>query len=270
MEETFSVVKSLRGWIPGILGTIILVIGALPLPLPAQSKPGTPPTAGHIDPQARQMLDRAILALGGPPFLTAKSITTKGRAFFFQDGATAGMEPFESWVVYPDKRRFSYGKTKPVILINNGDNGWELDRYGLIAQPQSQLRGWILSNHYSLENMFRLRISEPGTLIQVGKADFVDNVPTQGIEITESGSTRVRLDLHRQTLLPYRITYRVWNANDNAWDDYTDAYADYRDVDGIQTPMHITRYLNGDRVGETFRITAQYNQEYPSNYFTAQ
>ena len=75
--------------------------------------------------------------------MTAKSLTTKGRVFFFQDGDTAGMEPYESWVVYPDKRRFSYGKTKPVILINNGDKGWELDRYGLISQPDQQLQGWI-------------------------------------------------------------------------------------------------------------------------------
>jgi hypothetical protein len=32
--------------------------------------------------------------------------------------------------------------------------------------------------------------------------------------------------------------------------------------------MHITRYLNGDRIGETFRISAKYNEEYPANYFT--
>ena len=107
--------------------------------LPAQR----PVAPGHVDPQARQMLDRAIQAMGGQAFLNAKSLTTKGRAFFFQDGATAGMEPFESYALYPDKRRFSYGKTKPVILINNGDKGWELDRYGLIPQPDQQLQGWI-------------------------------------------------------------------------------------------------------------------------------
>ena len=34
--------------------------------------------------------------------------------------------------------------------------------------------------------------------------------------------------------------------------------------------MHITRYLNGDRIGETFRNSAKYNEEYPPNYFTAE
>jgi hypothetical protein len=267
MEETFSVVKSIHTKVLRILGAFVMVICVIPSTLPAQ-QPAAPQLSGHIDPQARQMLDRAIQAMGGRAFLNAKSLTSKGRVFFFQNGATAGMEPYQSYVLYPDKRRFSYGKTKPVILINNGAQGWELDRYGLIAQPDQQLQGWIISNRYSLENLLRLRINEPGVLIQIGKVDFVDNVPTQGIEITASGGTSVRLDLHRQTSVPYRITYRIRNVKEEAWDDYSDAYADYKTVDGIQTPMHVTRYLNGDRIGETFRNSAQYNEDYPPNYFT--
>jgi hypothetical protein len=263
------VVKSLHSSILRILGALAMVISVIPCRLPAQ-QPSAPQSPPHVDPQARQMLDRAIQILGGQAFLTAKTLTSKGRVFFFQDGATAGMEPYESYVQYPDKRRFSYGKTKPVILINDGDKGWELDRYGLISQPDQQLQGWILSNRYSLENLLRLRVNEPGVLIQVGKADFVDNVATQGIEIIAAGGTSVRLDLHRQTLMPFRISYRIRNVKEDAWDDYSDAYADFKTIDGIQTAMHVTRYLNGDRIGETFRSSAKYNEEYPSNYFTAE
>ena len=267
MEETFSVGKTLHTQVLCILGVFTVMVCVITSTLPAQQR-GAQQLPPHVDPQSRQMLDRAIQMLGGQVFLTAKSLSAKGRVFFFQDGATAGMEPYESWFQYPDKRRFSYGKTKPVLLINNGDKGWELDRYGLISQPDEQLQGWIISNRYSLENLLRLRINEPGVLIQIGKVDFVDNVPTQGIEITEPGGTSVRLDLHRQTFVPSRISYRVRNVKEDAWDDYSDAYADYKNVDGIQTPMHITRYLNNNRIGETFRNSAKYNEEYPPNYFT--
>jgi hypothetical protein len=237
--------------------------------MPAQQLP-PPPLAGHIDPQARQMLDRTIQALGGQAFLSAKSLTTKGRVFFFSDGATAGLEPYQNYMLYPDKRRFSYGKTKPVIQIFNGDMAWEIDRMGTMVLPDREVKNWILSNRYSLENLLRLRINEPGVLIQVGKVDFVDNAAIQGIEITAQGGISVRLDLHRETLVPSRITYRVRNVQEEAWDDYSDAYSDYKYIDGIQTPMHITRYLNGDRVGETFRSSAQYNETYPSDYFKAE
>ena len=121
VEKPIEVVN-LRSLRFGVFAASLLVLGAISGLLPAQ-QPAVPQLPSHEDPQARQMLDRAIQALGGQAFLNAKSLTTKGRAFFFQDGATAGMEPYESWVQYPDKRRFSYGKTKPVILINNGDKG---------------------------------------------------------------------------------------------------------------------------------------------------
>ena len=207
MEEMFSVVKSLHTHFLRILGAVALVIGWCP----ARSR--------HNSPRPLNLHTMSTPKPGNcwtaPSRRWAGSIPERqipdhqGPRLFFQDGDTAGMEPYESWVLYPDKRRFSYGKTKPVILINNGDKGWELDRYGLIAQPDQQLQGWILSNRYSLENLLRLRINEPGVLIQIGKADFVDNVPTQGIEIIAPGGTSVRLDLHRQTLVPSRISYRV-------------------------------------------------------------
>ena len=284
MEGNFSVFNSLRTQAFRILWAWTLVIGMIPAMLPAQ-QPAPPQPPGHIDPQARQMLDRTIQALGGQSFLNAKSLTSRGRVFFFSDGRTAGIQPFESKFVYPDKRRFAIakakknismdtgnvtyeGETKPITLINNGEKGWELDQYGLIVQTDQQLQGWIISNRFSLENLLRLRLNEPGVLVQVGKVDFVDNVLTQGIEIVVAGGIRVRLDLNRQTFLPTRIVYRLRNLKENDWDEYADAYADYKDIDGIMTPMHITHYLNGDRIGEIFQTSAKYNEDYPPKDFS--
>ncbi|MFZ0962651.1 MAG: hypothetical protein WAO35_17415 [Terriglobia bacterium] len=267
-----------------VLGVLTLLMGVIPNPLAAQ-RPAAAQLPPRVDPQAGQLLNRTIQVLGGQAFLAAKSLTSRGRVFFFQEGRTAGMEPFVSQVVYPDKRRIviaknkknismdtgnvTYeGETKPIIFINNGDKGWELDQMGLIVQGDQQLNGWILSNRYSLENLLRLRINEPGVLIQMGAVDFVDNTATEGIEIIASGGTSVRLDLGHDTFIPSRITYRVRNVKEDAWDEYSDAYSDYKTFDGILTPMHITRYLNGDRIGETFRNFAKYNEEYPPNIFT--
>jgi len=266
------------------MGALVLMTATLPAQQPPAQQPAAPalsrrpdvkvpqppaPTLPQrIEPQAQQLIDRAIQALGGQAFLNSKTLTTKGRTYSIRDETTAGLAPFQSYALFPDKRRFSYGKTMPVVLINNGEKGWELDRYGLIDQPIEQLQRWIASNRYSLENLFRLRIHEPGVLIQKGAADFVDNAPTQSIEITEFGGSIVKLDLNRQTSLPTRVTYHVKNPKTNDTDDCSDVYADYKPIDGIMTPMHLTRYLNGDRAGETYRNFAHYDDEYPSNYFT--
>jgi hypothetical protein len=221
----------------------------------------------RIDPKAQQVLDRVIQGLGGPAFLKVKRLTTRGHIFSIQNEATTGYAPFESAVEYPDKRRFSYGKNPPVILINNGDQAWELDRFGQTSQTPEQARRWQISNRYSLENLLRLRIHEPGILIQPGGVDFVDNVATQALEMVDAQETQLKLDLNRRTLLPVRVTYRVRNPQTGDWDDFADVYSDYKLIDGVMTPMHIARFLNDERYSETFRSSARYDDEYPSTYF---
>jgi hypothetical protein len=221
----------------------------------------------RIDPKAQQVVDRVIQALGGPAFLKVKRLTTRGRIYSIREEATSAFAPFESFVEYPDKRRFSYGKNPPVILINNGDQAWELDRYGQTAQPAEQVRRWRISNHYSLENLLRLRIHEPGMLIQPGGVDFVDNVATQALDMVDAQGTQLKLDLNRQTVLPVRITYRVRDPKTGDWSEFADVYSDYKNIQGIMTPMHIARFLDDERVSEVFRSSAQYDDEYPPSYF---
>ncbi len=234
-------------------------------PSAAGQNPSGP--ASQIDPKAQELLDRAVQALGGEAFLRAKSLTTRGRIFAIAEGETAGFAPFESTVEYPEKRRFAYGKDKPVIVVNNGERGWQLDRYGMIRQPPEQIRRWRVANRYSLENLLRRLIHEPGLLIQDGGVDFVDNLPAHAVEITDARQVRVKSYLHKTTFLPVRITYRVRNPETHEWDEFADVYGDYRKFQEIQTPMHVTRFLNGERFSEVFRSAAEYNASYPSSFF---
>ena len=238
---------------------------AAPPSNPAASNSTPPPS--HIDPKAQQILDRVIQVLGGPAFLQVRRLTTRGRTFSIRNEATSAYAPFESYVEYPDKRRFSYGKSKPVILINNGDQAWELDQMGMTTQLPEQVLRWKVSNRYSLENLLRLRIHEPGILIQTGGVDFVDNVATQSLDMVDAQGTQVKLDLNRQTLLPVSVTYRVHDPKTGDWNDFADVYSEYKNIDGVTTPMHIARFMDGDRVSEVFRSFAHYDDDYPATYF---
>ena len=251
--------------ITGAAALAVLLGAARGARLRAEQNPAQVPS--RIDPKAQQVIDRVIRALGGPAFLNMKRLTTRGRIFSIRDESTSGFAPFESYVEYPDKRRFSYGKKNPVILINNGDQDWELDQYGETAQAEEQARRWRISNRYSLENLLRLRIHEPGILIQPGGVDFVDNVATQALDMVDAQATQLKLDLNRQTILPVSITYRVRDPKTGEWDDFADVYSDYRNTQGIMTPMHIARFLNDERVSEIFRSSAHYDDEYPPTYF---
>jgi hypothetical protein len=229
----------------------------------SQNPPGQLPT----NPKVQELLDHTIQALGGQAFLNFKTMTTTGRIFSISEESTAALDTFESAIVFPDKRRLTIGKKNPVILINDGDRAWEIDRYGLTKQLPEQLRRWKLSTRYSLENLLRLHAHEPGILIQDGGVDFVDNVPTKVLDIVEMGGAMTKLYLNQQTFLPLRIDYQARNPKTREWDDFSDVYGDYQLIQGIQTPMHIGRFLNGERVSELFRRSARYDETYPPDYF---
>jgi hypothetical protein len=245
---------------------IRLCAGQNPTQAPANPAASNP-LPSRIDPKAQQVLDRVIQALGGPAFLKVKRLTTKGRIFSIRNEATSAFAPFDSFVEYPDKRRFSYGKDHPVILINNGDQAWELDRMGQTTQLAEQVRRYKISSYCSLENLLRLRIHEPGMLIQPGGVDFVDNVATQSLDMVDAQGTQMKLDLNRQTFLPVSVVYRVRDPKSDDWNEFADVYSDYKNIDGVITPMHIARFMDGDRVSEVFRSFAHYDDDYPPTYF---
>ena len=271
MVETFFAVK--RGTGLGVSTrhaslTALTLVAVLAVSLSAAQNPTEVPSRPVVvDSKSQALLDKTIQALGGASFLAFKRMTTTGRAFSIVDEQTAGLAPFESAVEYPDKRHFSYGKKQPVILINNGDKGWELDRYGKTTQKRDQLRRWQLSNRYSLENLLRLRIHEPGTLIQDAGTDFVEQLPAHVITIVDSRQVELKLFINGSTGLPVRVDYRLRNPEGDDWDDYSDVYGDYQKFQNIQTPMHITRFLNRERASETYRNTAKYDEDYPASYF---
>ncbi len=249
---------------------IMLTLAGNAASLGAQQKPAqTPSTAvpSRISPKARELLNHAIEALGGPAFLNFKSISTSGRVFGFSNGQMAGVEPFKNTYVPPDKRRFTYGKGKPVTLINNGKEALELDQYGLTHQLPDQVREWEIANRYNLDHLFRSIIKESGVLILDHGVDFVANQPAYVIEIIDAREAHVQLYLRKSNYLPLRVTYRIPNSGTQDWDDYTDDYNDYQRFDGIMTPMNIAREKNDERIGATYRSKARYNVDVPANYF---
>jgi hypothetical protein len=273
MEGTSSVGKKDRV-VPGTIACAAFIcILALSSPagsLGAQQAPAPASSAAlpsRISPKAQQLLDQAIQVLGGPAFLNFKNISSTGRVFGFSNGEMAGVQPYKSIYEPPDKRRFSYGKSKPVTLINNGNEAWQLDQYGLTHQLPEQVRQWKIANHYSLDNLLRSIIRESGVLVLDHGVDFVTNQAAYVIDIIDAQNVHLRLYLRKDNYLPLRVTYRVQNSRADDWDEYVDDYSDFQRFDGIMTPMNIVRTLNDERIGAVYRNKASYNVTVPADSF---
>lgn len=251
-----------------ILGLTLPAMLAAQAAAPATVQEKKPPTASRIDPKAQEVLNKAVRSLGGEAFLQAKSVYMRGRTYAISEDAASAVVPFESTVEFPDKRRFAYGKDKPITLINDGERGWQIDRYGMVRQPLEQVRRWKNGARYGYENLLRRVIREGGVLIQDGGRDFTDNLAARVVTITDAQQVQVRLYLSTVNSLPIRVNYRVMNPETRDWEEYGEMYSDYREFQGIQTPRHVTRSLDGDRYSEVFRNVVEYNREIPANYFS--
>ena len=208
-----------------------------------------------ISPAARQVIDQMIEKLGGEKFRRIKTLTTKGRFYILAGGGTAGMLPFESKDAPPDKRRFSYGKKKPIILINNGKQAWRLDRLGRGRQSEEEIRAWRLRARYGLYHLLTRVINEPDILMVDAGSDFIDNVTVYVVEIIDAQQVKIKIFIDKNRLLPVRISYRLQHPRTRRWEDHALTYGNFKMVNGVLAPQRETRWRNGRRNAELF-----YNQ----------
>ncbi len=208
-----------------------------------------------ISPSARWVIDQAIKKMGGERFRQIKTLTRSGRFYILTEGGTAGMLPFKSKDAFPDKRRFSYGKNKPIILVNNGKQAWRLDRLGRGRQSQEEIRAWRLRARYGLYHLLTKVVNEPGILMVDAGSDFIDNVTVFVVEIVDVQRVRIKIFVDKNRLLPVRIAYRLQHPRTRIWEDYALTYGNFKMLSGILVPRRETRWRNRQRKAELF-----YNQ----------
>src|ERR1700716_2565044 len=143
-----------------------------PTSAPAQPLPQPAATLNDSDNarKARAVLDQAIQSLGGQPYLTYENKEETGRYYPLYHGHTESTGiPYNYYLKYPDKDRFEVihlkdiflvegqvGNVKvknkfDIVLIHNGDKGYETTYKGTAAQDREDLENYLRRRQHSLE-----------------------------------------------------------------------------------------------------------------------
>jgi hypothetical protein len=72
----------------------------------------------------------------------------------------------------------------------------------------------------------------------------------------------------RDTHLMVRFVVLTPNEANSQPDEDITSYANYHALDGVQTPLQVSRTHNGRRVFQAFYDTCRYNPNLPVNFFT--
>jgi len=261
-----------------------------PTPAAQAATPAANLNASDNARKARTVLDQTIQALGGQSYLTYENRSETGRYYPLYHGRTESTGiPYNYYIEYPDRDRFEVIHTKDIhvlpgsidvggvkvkgkfdlVLIHNGNKGYEITYKGTAAQDKLDLENYLRRRQHSLEWVFRKWISDPNVALFYDGQAVVDGKETEGLTLLNSQNDSVSVFLDMNTHYPVKISYSWRDPKDKQKNVEDEVYDSYKLVQGIWTPHSVTRYFNGETSQQRFINTASYNLKLPDSMFEA-
>ncbi len=240
--------------------------------------------------KARAVLDQTVQALGGEPYLTYENRSEEGRYYPLYHGRTESTGiAYRYYVEYPDKDRFEVLSSKSLhlipgqidiggmksnktdlVLIHNGDNGYEITYKGTAAQDKLELGNYLRRREHSLEWIFRKWVRDPNVALFYDGQAVVNGKETEGVTLLNNRDDSVNVYLDLNSHYPVKISYSWRDPQDKQKDVEEEIYDGYKLVQGIWTPHSVTRYFNGETSQQRFINSASYNLKLADSMFEAE
>ena len=219
--------------------------------------------------KARDLLDKMVAALGGQTYLTYSTMTQEGRSYSFFQGRpnSAGILFWRFWK-YPDKDRYELTKQRDVTDIYNGDRGYEITYKGTANVDARDLEDYLRRRHYSMESVLREWIKDPKTLVFYQGTAIADQNLVEQVMLLNKENEAVTIGIDPSNNLPRRKSY-TYRDSDGLKSTEDEIFANYRLVQGIQTPFSVVRFRNGEQSGQRFITRVEYNVPIADSMFEA-
>ena len=239
-------------------------------PAPAQNPATKTSSQNPSTVKARAMLDKMITALGGQAYLTYSTMTQQGRSYSFYQGRPNSVgAPFWRFWKYPDKDRVELTKQRDVVYIYNGDQGYEVTYKGTATMDAKDLDNYLRGRHYGMENVIRVWLKDPATLIYYDGTALADQNLVEQVTLVNKANEAVTIGIDPNTNLPLKKSYTYRDPFDGLKSTDDEIFANYRIIQGIQTALSIVRYHNGLQSAQRFLNKVEYNAPLSESMFDA-
>ncbi|MDR3725304.1 MAG: hypothetical protein P4K83_12580 [Terracidiphilus sp.] len=218
--------------------------------------------------QARAAIDAMVKALGGEAWLEMKNQERHGfLSAFFQGQPNLGTTEYWEFHQWPAQDRIEITKHRDVLQFYIDRTAWEVTYKGKKALPEEIATDYLRRRDHSIETAVKVWLKDPNTiLIYEGKQMAGSHLCDQ-VTLISAENESVTILTDTSTHLPLR---RVFQWRDPVYKDKnTDAeeYDNYRPIDGIQTPLRITRYKNNDILRQYYIDRVTFNQSFDAGFW---
>ena len=219
--------------------------------------------------KAKQILAQMLDAMGGAAYINVRGSQCSGRLSHFghNNDLTSYLE-FKDYWRFPDKNRIDYGKKGNIIDLFSGKEGWTMDHDGVAEEPADKVDEFQERMLKDPEHLLRYRLKEQGLVYRYGGADLIDLKPVDWIELVDRDERTYRIAVQRENHLMVRFTVITQDSTNRERTEEVTSYSNYHPLDGVQTPLQVTRTRNDRRILQAFYDTCSHNPNLPADFFT--
>ena len=219
--------------------------------------------------KAKDLIQKAVQALGGREYLGVRDATCSGRVGSFgHSGELMGYEKFIDYTKLPDKDRSENLPKRNIIEIKNGDKGWVLDRGGVSEADEVSIAEYQEDLKTDLDNVLRDRWKEPGTILRYLGPDVVDLKEADWIEFVDNDNRSIRIAFAKATHLPLRKVVVTRDPGTRMRSETIEFYSNYHPIGGVIQPFQVTRERNGQKIYQAFIEECKFNTNPADSLFT--
>ena len=219
--------------------------------------------------KAKELIQKAVQALGGSEYLAVRDATCSGRiGSFGHSGDFMGYEKFIDYSKLPDKDRSENLPKRNIIEIKNGDKGWVLDRGGVSEADEVSIAEFQEDIKTDIDNVLRDRWKEPGTILRYLGPDVVDLKEADWIEFVDNENRSIRIAFAKATHLPLRKVLVTRDPGTRMRSETIEYYSNYHPIGGVTQPFQVTRERNGQKIYQAFIEECKFNTNPSDSLFT--
>jgi hypothetical protein len=243
----------------------------------AQANPPAPASSAQSIPvdqenakKARALIDQMIEALGGQAYMSIQDISQEGRTYGFHHGQSEGVGVlYWRFYKYPDQERIELTKKRDIIYIYRGNQGYETTYKGTRADDPKAVNDYLRRRQYALDWVLHSWLNEPGIALFYEGATVAAQKDTQQVTVMNTRNQGVTLNIDSNTHLPVKKSFSWRDPTDKERNIEEEVYDNYRPVQGIMTPLSVTRFYNGDMSNQRFLTSVTYNKGLSDSLFDA-
>ncbi|MBB5063401.1 hypothetical protein [Granulicella mallensis] len=266
---------------PGWIAIALLMLGSLPVQAYAQasaipSAQSAPEAQGEN--RGRKLLDQMVTALGGDAWLNRVDWITYGKgATFYKGQANPYVSEFEEYtraqpfgdrvVIVSKMGVFIPTSKRDIAEVWTLDNGYEITFRGKKELPKDDVEDFQRRRRHKLEVVVKDWLHQPDVLVTYEGTSMVGRRLADKVSVLTASNDAVTIDMDESTHLPLSRTFEWRNATYRDHDVDEEQYDGYQPVQGIMTPLIITRLHNGDMVTQRFLTKVVYNSKLSADLF---